>query len=83
MPVLLCGCETLSLTLREEHKLKINSVFWEILPCGPCKEDVLEEIIAPIIRVTRIGELKNLPLLGTAARYEEIQSEKGSGSMEY
>jgi hypothetical protein len=28
-------CETLSLTVREEHKLRVkNGVFWVVTPCG-------------------------------------------------
>jgi hypothetical protein len=34
-----------------------NSVFWDVRQCGSCKNRVLEECSASIIRVTRIGEL--------------------------
>jgi hypothetical protein len=34
-----------------------NATFWNFMPCGSCKTDVLEERIASIIRVTRIGAL--------------------------
>jgi hypothetical protein len=34
-----------------------NAVFWDVTPCGTCKNDVSEQRIAPIIRVTRIGEI--------------------------
>jgi hypothetical protein len=38
MPVVLYGCETWSLTLREEDELKMkNGVFWVVTPCGSCK----------------------------------------------
>jgi hypothetical protein len=33
-----------------------NSVFWDVTPCGSCK-NVSKERIAYIIRVTRIGEV--------------------------
>jgi hypothetical protein len=37
-PVVLYGCETWSLTVREEHKLRVkNGVFWDVKPCGSCK----------------------------------------------
>jgi hypothetical protein len=36
---------------------KKNGVFWDVTPCGSCKTDVSEELIASFIRVTRIGEL--------------------------
>jgi hypothetical protein len=32
-----------------------NAVFWDVTPCGPCRNDVSKEFIASIIRVTRIG----------------------------
>jgi hypothetical protein len=34
-----------------------NAVFWDVTPWASCKNDVSEELSAPIIRVTRIGEL--------------------------
>jgi hypothetical protein len=34
-----------------------HGVFWDVTPCGSSKADVSEEISAPFIRVTRIGEL--------------------------
>jgi hypothetical protein len=34
-----------------------NGVFWDVTPCGSCKNRVSEEHIASIIKVTRIGEL--------------------------
>jgi hypothetical protein len=34
-----------------------NGVFWDVTPCGSVRTDVSEELSAPIIRVTRIGEL--------------------------
>jgi hypothetical protein len=34
-----------------------NGVFWEVAPCGSCKNDVSEEPGASFIRVTRIGAL--------------------------
>jgi hypothetical protein len=33
-----------------------NAIFWDVTPCGACKNDVSEENIASIIRVTRICE---------------------------
>jgi hypothetical protein len=38
--VVLYGCETLSLTLREEHRLRVfaNRVLWRI--CGPKRDEV-------------------------------------------
>jgi hypothetical protein len=40
LPVVLYGCETWSLTLREEHRLRVseNRVLWGI--CGPKREEV-------------------------------------------
>jgi hypothetical protein len=37
-----------------------NAVFWDVTPCGSCKNRVLDEHIASSIRVTRIGELGTL-----------------------
>jgi hypothetical protein len=34
-----------------------NDVFWDVTPCGSCKNRVSEELSASFIRVTRIGEL--------------------------
>jgi hypothetical protein len=35
-----------------------NVVFWDVTPCGSCKNHVSEERSAFIIRVTRIGDLE-------------------------
>jgi hypothetical protein len=38
LPALLHGCETWSITLREEQILKLKSAtFWDITPCSPLK----------------------------------------------
>jgi hypothetical protein len=34
-----------------------NGVFWDVTPCGSCKNRVSDEHSASFIRVTRIGEL--------------------------
>jgi hypothetical protein len=34
LPVVIYGCETWSLTLREVVK---NAVFWDLTPCGSCE----------------------------------------------
>jgi hypothetical protein len=34
-----------------------NAVFWDVVPCGSCRNDVSGEIIASIMRVKRISEL--------------------------
>jgi hypothetical protein len=34
-----------------------DGIFWDVTPCGSCKNGLLEELGASIIRVTRIGEL--------------------------
>jgi hypothetical protein len=34
-----------------------NGVFWDVTPCGSCKNRVSEELSASFIRVTRIVEL--------------------------
>jgi hypothetical protein len=43
LPVVLCGCETWSLTLREEHRLRVfeNRVLRRIF--GPKRDEVTEE----------------------------------------
>jgi hypothetical protein len=43
LPVVLCGCETWSLTLRAKHRLRVfeNRVLWRIF--GPKREEVKEE----------------------------------------
>jgi hypothetical protein len=33
------------------------AVFWDVTPCGSCKNQQSEKHISPIIVVTRIGEL--------------------------
>jgi hypothetical protein len=46
-----------------------NGVFWDVTPCGSCKNDVSEELSASIIRVTRIGELgKTLTVSSNGSR---------------
>jgi hypothetical protein len=37
-----------------------NGAFWDVTPCGSCKNRRLEELNAFIIKVTRIGELGTL-----------------------
>jgi hypothetical protein len=34
-----------------------NALFWDVTPCGFCKNIISEERNASVIRVTRIGEL--------------------------
>jgi hypothetical protein len=34
-----------------------NAVFWDVMPCSCCKNDVSEECIASVIRAIRISEL--------------------------
>jgi hypothetical protein len=34
-----------------------NEVFWDVMPCGSCKNRVSEECIASSIRVLRIDDL--------------------------
>jgi hypothetical protein len=55
LPVVLCGCETWSLTLREEHRLRVseNRVLRKIF--GPTRDKVTEEW-----RKLHSGELHNL-----------------------
>jgi hypothetical protein len=55
LPFVLYGCETWSLTLREEHRLRIfeNRVLWRIF--GPKRDDVMGEW-----RKLHSGELHNL-----------------------
>jgi hypothetical protein len=35
-----------------------NGVFWDVTPCGSCKNRVSEELSVSFISVTRIGELR-------------------------
>jgi hypothetical protein len=37
-----------------------NAVFWDVSPCGSCKNRVSEERSAAMIRVTGIGVRKNV-----------------------
>jgi hypothetical protein len=37
-----------------------NGFFWDVKPCGSCRNHVSEELSASIIRVTRICELGTL-----------------------
>jgi hypothetical protein len=39
-----------------------NGVFWDVTPCGFIRTDVLDELSASFIRVTRIGELGTTPV---------------------
>jgi len=43
LPVVLYGCETWSLTLKEERRLRVfeNRVLWRI--CGPKRDEVTRE----------------------------------------
>jgi hypothetical protein len=34
-----------------------NAIFWDVMQCGSCHPDGLEECITSIIRVTRISKL--------------------------
>jgi hypothetical protein len=34
-----------------------NAIFWDVMPCGSCKNRISEECITSIIRVTRISAL--------------------------
>jgi hypothetical protein len=40
-----------------------NAVFWDVTPCGSCKDRVSEERIASIIRVKGISELGTTTLM--------------------
>jgi hypothetical protein len=47
-----------------EHRFEVftavtmqNAVYWDVTPCGSCKNRISEERMAFIIRVTRIGQL--------------------------
>jgi hypothetical protein len=37
-----------------------NVVFWDVMPCGSCKNRLSEELSASFIRVTSIGELETM-----------------------
>jgi hypothetical protein len=50
---------TSSCRLKISYTMK-NTVFWDVMPHGSCKNWRLEECIASIIRVTRIGEIGTL-----------------------
>jgi hypothetical protein len=50
-------CASLSSSVNGNRYTK-NYVFWDVTPCGSCKNRCLEERIALIIRVTRISELE-------------------------
>jgi len=40
LPVVLCGCETSSLVLREEHRLRESENRMLRITCGPEKDEV-------------------------------------------
>jgi hypothetical protein len=45
-----------------------NGIFWDVMPCGCCKNCISEELVASIIRVERISWLQllvtvNIPIL--------------------
>jgi hypothetical protein len=39
------------------HKSNKNGVFWDVAPCGSCKNRHFKELSASFIRVTRISEI--------------------------
>jgi hypothetical protein len=45
-----------------------NGVFWDVTPCGVCKNRVSEELSAYFIRVTGIGELETTQALTSNQR---------------
>jgi hypothetical protein len=57
LPVVLYGCETLSLTLREEHRLRVFENMMLRRVFGPKRDEVMEEW-----RKLHNGELHNLYL---------------------
>jgi hypothetical protein len=48
-----------------------NAVFWDITPCGSCKNRRFGELSAPTIRVARIGEL-GTTLAVTSNRFSSL-----------
>jgi hypothetical protein len=71
LPVVFCGCETCSITLREEHSLRVfeNRVLRRIF--GPRRDELMEEW-----RKLHSGELPNLYLFPNVIR--QIKSRKMS-----
>jgi hypothetical protein len=52
-----------------------NAVFWDIMPCGSVTSYVSEDLVASIIRMTRIGELETLSITSnrsTLRRYSVL-----------
>jgi hypothetical protein len=49
--------EEVLLTLWTNLLSQKNGVFWDVTPCGSCKNRRFEDLGASFIRVTRIGEL--------------------------
>jgi hypothetical protein len=49
--------------VRTASKSVKNYVFWDVTPCGSCKNRVSEGLSASIIRVTGIGELGTLAVI--------------------
>jgi hypothetical protein len=45
-----------------------NAVFWDVMPCGSCKNRVSEELGASIIRVIRSGELGTMLAVTSSRR---------------
>jgi hypothetical protein len=78
LPVVLCGCETWSLTLREEHRLRVfeNRVLSRIF--GPKKEEVTGECkkVSGACSMNG-GEEERVLVIGGKAREKETARKLG------
>jgi hypothetical protein len=74
LPIVLYGCETWSLTLREEHRLRVfeNRVLRRIF--GPNRDEVTEEW-----RKLHNGELHNLYISPVILRQIELRRMRWAG----
>jgi hypothetical protein len=50
-----------------------KAVFWNVTPCGSCKNRRFANLIASIIRLTRIGQLRTLAVTNNRRTLRKIR----------
>jgi hypothetical protein len=58
-----------------------NAVFWDVSPCGTCKNRCFGGINTSVSRVTRIGEIGTLAVTSNRNMLRKILYERGSSSV--
>jgi hypothetical protein len=59
-----------------------NVVFWDVMPCGPCKTEVSEERIASIVWVIRITEVETLAVTETSVLTRATRNHIAEGAIQ-